>query len=641
MYQISPKAIFKKPILIALGIGAYAALLVFFIELMSRSDLQETLTWPVQTGWGILLVNWLIALSVCAVMIGLSGRLFLGLSAASLLLILTALANSIKLKWLSQPLFPWDLTLFSEVLDIWTVIWRELIRPQYIVVFLLSLLGLWLLLKFLPRKKINLIARIILTVLALLILSVPCFYRFWSAAGLLERLNISNKRWAQKSNYSTNGLLLAFALNVEGNFVSQPAGYSREAVLAITADLEKETYNSALRPENPSAGFHNPSSKSQRKTSPLPHIIMVLSESFWDPTLLPGLSFDPDPLPCFHALQQEHTSGFMLSPTFGGTTCNVEFEILTGLTMAFLPDGAMPYQQYIHRPLPSLAGVLKEAGYRTIAVQPFHQHFFNSEAVYKNLGFDRYFYLDHFVDPEYRGPFVADREVSKAVVNLVEESSSPAFIFALTMQNHGSYHGKRYEETEVKISGELSPPNLEALKTYTQGVKDADESLKMLVAHFQKTSRPVMILFFGDHLPYFGPNLAVYRDTGFVSRKINRMIELPLADYKKLMSPPLLLWTNFADDKAEIDTVSAFFLGHLVIERAGLNHWFFGNFLGRLSQELFGLGKNLQIDAQGELHRKDLDEYQGVINQYRLLQYDILFGKKYALAAESPAQDRP
>jgi len=331
----------------------------------------------------------------------------------------------------------------------------------------------------------------------------------------------------------------------------------------------------------------------------------------------------------------------MLSPTFGGTTCNVEFEILTGFTMAFLPDGAMPYQQYIHGPLPSLAGVLKEAGYRTIAVQPFHKNFFDSEAVYKRLGFDRYFYLDNFVNPEYRGPFVADREVSKAVINLVEEASSPAFIFALTMQNHGSYHGHRYEKIEVRISGELAPQNLEALETYTQGIKDADESLQMLVSHFKKASRPVMILFFGDHLPYFGPSLAVYRDTGFVSRSIARMIELPLADYKKLMSPPFLLWTNFADNKTEIDTVSAFFLGYLVLKRAGLDHPFFRTFLGRLSQELSGLGKNLQIDARGGLKRKNLAEYGEIINQYRLLQYDLMFGKKYALSPAPPAQGRP
>ena len=100
-----------------------------------------------------------------------------------------------------------------------------------------------------------------------------------------------------------------------------------------------------------------------------PDIIIVMSESFWDPTRLPGVKITPDPIANVRKLR----SGSMFSPEFGGMTANVEFEALTGFSNAFLPYGSIPYQQYVRGTMPSLATFLKSEGYRTRAIHPFAQ----------------------------------------------------------------------------------------------------------------------------------------------------------------------------------------------------------------------------------------------------------------------------
>ncbi len=44
-------------------------------------------------------------------------------------------------------------------------------------------------------------------------------------------------------------------------------------------------------------------------------------------------------------------------------------------------------------------------------------------------------------------------------------------------------------------------PTVQTLATYAQGVKEADDSLKMLMDWAKKRDRETIIVLFGDHLP--------------------------------------------------------------------------------------------------------------------------------------------
>ncbi len=188
-----------------------------------------------------------------------------------------------------------------------------------------------------------------------------------------------------------------------------------------------------------------------------PNVIFIMNEAFWDPTLLKNVKFSEDPLPTVHRLQKEMTSGFLLSPQFGGGTSNVEFEILSGQSMSFMPAGSVPYQQYISRPLPSLASYFKSQGYASTAIHSYERWFWNRENVYRYMGFDEFISKEGFDNPVNKGAFIADDEVSRRIIQEVEENEEPTFIYAVTMQNHGPYDDNRYGDNPIKTEA-CRPP---------------------------------------------------------------------------------------------------------------------------------------------------------------------------------------
>src|SRR5690606_1038841 len=140
-------------------------------------------------------------------------------------------------------------------------------------------------------------------------------------------------------------------------------------------------------------------------------------------TSMENLEFGTDPMPTV----REHQTGEILTPTFGGGTSNVEFEVLTGFSNMFLPPGSVPYQQYIKNELPAMPRYLAENGYQTTAIHPYPKWFWNREEVYKHLGFEKFIDIDGFSDPLYKGPFVSDEQVTNTIIEQTEQSKKPVF----------------------------------------------------------------------------------------------------------------------------------------------------------------------------------------------------------------------
>lgn len=163
--------------------------------------------------------------------------------------------------------------------------------------------------------------------------------------------------WRQIENYSENGFIAGFFTNVGNAFVHKPEDYDRNR----TERLAK----SEIAPK--------PISSSNVS----PDVILILSESFWDPTKLPGVTFSKDPIPNFRKLRAQNGGGDFISPVFGGKTALVEFEVLTGTPVSWLPSGSVPYQQYLRNPIPSVPFEFRSTGYSATAVHTYHKAFFN------------------------------------------------------------------------------------------------------------------------------------------------------------------------------------------------------------------------------------------------------------------------
>ncbi len=227
-----------------------------------------------------------------------------------------------------------------------------------------------------------------------------------------DRLQIVPMMWDQKENYAFNGFMFAFALNLPMANVAAPAGYSADAIQAVRTPTGIATV---------------PAEK--------PDIIIVMSESFWDPTRLPNVKITPDPIENVRKIR----SGHMFSPEFGGMTANVEFEALTGFSNAFLPYGSIPYQQYVRHKIPSLATFLNGEGYQTRAIHPFTRWFWNRGAVYDAFGFDRFMSEEDMPTLAKRGPLASDAALTEEIIREADNTKDPFFFFAVSLQSHGPY----------------------------------------------------------------------------------------------------------------------------------------------------------------------------------------------------------
>lgn len=582
-------------------------LLAFGMEAIERGSFGDAVEWAMNNG-ALFALNALLCAMVLLLACALVGSLLPAMSLAALVLFGAALISFIKGKMIGLPLFPWDILLRKEGLNIAPLVSSSsmLMRVSAVGAVVVGLLALGLLL---PKLRLPWAARVICGLLAVLSLHamierVPAAQRLYDRAGVYETV------WNQSDNYRANGFGVAFTLNVRNAIVPKPPNYGEEAIATVAQLIADKRSASGLTPREDR-----------------PNVIFIMNEAFWDPTLLPNVTFSEDPMPTFRRLQQEGTSGYLLSPQYGGGTSNVEFEVLTGQSMSLLPNGSVPYQQYIRQPVPSLASYFDDLGYKSIGIHSYDGWFWNRDSVYRWLGFESFKSKEKFDAPEYKGAFISDAEVSRSIIQASQESDRPLFVYAVTMQNHGAYDDNRYDFSPVQVEGELTPEAKHMLENYTHGIYDADRSLQQLIDYFEASGEPTVIVFFGDHLPMLGADYDVYKQAGFVGAGSWSLEEL-----KRMYSVPFAMWSNFDLEPEQVPVMSNSFLGAYVLHRLDLE--LPANFAYGLNllEEIPGMINGLVVDAEQNLYPFVPDWLAPLVESYRELQYDLLFGDRHLAA---------
>ncbi|MFE5320102.1 LTA synthase family protein [Paenibacillus sp. NPDC056579] len=337
-----------------------------------------------------------------------------------------------------------------------------------------------------------------------------------------------------------------------------------------------------------------------------PNIIIVLSESFWDPTLMKDLTFSRDPIPTFHELSKKYTSGWMLSPQFGGGTANVELEVLTGNSMRFLPENTIAYEEFVKRDIESLASILSSRNYTPTAITPFYDWYFDSRNVYRHFGFSRYISYEFFNPDEFVGPYIGDHAVAKRIIEESARTEGADFIFANTMENHYHYYANKFERNTIRIKDKkdtMAGAAIDILETYAQGANGADAMLQELVEHYSKVKEPTIVVFFGDHLPFFEEDYYVYREGHYLQGE-----EDP--DFlQKTHKVPLLIWNNYLQEGREDLYFNPSFLGPYVLNLAKIKGSDYTDFLSQLSKKIPIIPPKSYYEAMN-INEADLTEYQ-------------------------------
>lgn len=543
---------------------------------------------------------------------GLAGRPHRGVWIVAPVLLALAWLHAQKQAYRHEPLFPWDFLFLGQVLNLLPTLAED--RPWTAAALGASVLALFVGLPLIWFRRsyrgVRLRARSrawrLATALPVLVVGLWAFHprHWWFYRDLLD---LSPMTWHQPSHYRIMGFLLGFAYNANSALVVAPVGYGPHALPQPPHAVD------VLIPDR------------------LPDIVMVMNEAYWDPTRLPGVQFDADPMPTTRSLW----SGTIFSPRFGGGTADVEFEALTGLTYALLPTGSVPYQQYLRRAMPALPDFLRSCGYRTLALHPYHAWFWNRQSVYPMLGFDEFQSRSELMHLAVRGQFVSDEALAEEIARQVDASEAPVFIFAVTMENHGPYEPDRYPTPTVRVRADLPPDLLEGLRTFTEGVVGGDRALRRLVEWASVRERHTIVVYFGDHLPYLGADLATYSHTGYIA-PLARGGLLPLPDLMAMRQTPLVVWSNRGGSSRDLGTLSPMFLPLVVLQQAGLSHPYFTGFLGELRARYRVIDQRVLLGDDHTPFEGWSTSHSPLLRQLALLQYDMLFGARHARDAFFP-----
>lgn len=378
------------------------------------------------------------------------------------------------------------------------------------------------------------------------------------------------------------------------------------------------------------------------------HVIMVMDEAFSDITDSEVFAFteETDPLPNLHALREDpHAiSGHVVVPGFAGGTANTEFDVLTGMQTNALSATTTSAFRVVNRNLDSLFRVFDADGYRTSFFHPGDDWFYNRENVYRWLGAESTVFADQMEDIQYKGRWVTDDYMAGLIETEFETAVSEGttlFHYTTTIQNHMSYtadkYGSDYVYPDVPLNTEVSEEVETLLKVYIEGARDADAMLGRLVDYFSQTNEPVVLVFFGDHLPYLGDNQLGYSELGLEIALAEEERENPLASYET----PYVIWANdaaadtldWADAVSALDlpengTISSSFLGATVLELTGRKEespWF--SFLCDLRRELPVVQKKTYMLPDGSYTKLISSAQLEEINKWREWSYYKLIYK--------------
>ncbi|MDR2360864.1 MAG: LTA synthase family protein [Oscillospiraceae bacterium] len=372
---------------------------------------------------------------------------------------------------------------------------------------------------------------------------------------------------------------------------------------------------------------------SSEEPAETPDVIIILSESFWDFSTTPSVKLSEEITPNFNALKSEGHSGVMMSRTFAGGTCGVEYEVLTGNIIRYIGIQDISYDTMVTVPTETLATLFKRRGYDTIAMHSYDGAFYGRDKAFPLMGFDSFITREDMRDAPISGRFISDSYITDRIIAELDApresadylSAAPKFIFAITMENHQPYDANRYDATEVALLDTEMPDKLRsAVQTYAQGIKNADAALKQLTDYLRERERPTVVLFFGDHQPFLAPEYGLYRYTGQMTSRS----ALTAEQAESILSVPFLIWSNYKSGAEDSGIVSCAGLGNELLNYIGGAKplWYVYQDYVREYEFIYDSREILFIDAQGNISDKRVLQLNESARVYNRLQSEWLSG---------------
>ena len=533
---------------------------------------------------------------------GLTGRVSRALGIQTVFCIIYGLANYFVLEFRGAPIQPWDILSIGTAASVADNYEYKLDKDA--LTALIGLLALLVMEFFLragfPRsgkKRRIWIARTALC----LVTGLLCFgytKMLHNEDFVQKKLRLYDKLFTPTTIQFKNGTVTAFLMELQYMSVEKPAGYSEDSAKEALA-----SYETADVPER------------------TPNIIVIMNEAFSDPAVLGQFSTNEDYMPFVHSLldgAEDTVSGLLNVSVKGGNTANTEFEYLTGSSMAFLPYGSIPYQQYIKDETPSMASWLSDFGYRTVAMHPYRAAGWDRNKVYPLMGFDEMYFEEFYEDSALVRKYVSDEADYEKLIRIYEqkEPGEPLFLFNVTMQNHSSYNDwADYDNFTPDITADGIDSDV--LSAYLSLMKLSDQAIEELVQYFSEEEEDTVIVFFGDHQPTDSVINPILKLNGTTSSALSP--EEEASRYQV----PFFIWANYDIEEESGLNISANYLASRTLDAAGLPKPGYFSFLTELEKQVPVISANHVSLSDGTFSAAD--EQDGLLNEYRTFQYYQLF----------------
>ena len=417
----------------------------------------------------------------------------------------------------------------------------------------------------------------------------------------LTKHDVRPYSWGEWQSIRDHGSLWDVVAGIPFLWIEEPENYSQEEVKKVLqADVVIES--SELQSNNDFNGQ-------------VPNIIMIMNESFVDLEKFgSGFTAEEEILPFFNALQEDVIKGEVVVPTYGGGTCNTEFEAITGCATAFLPNGTFPFMSYVKKDMENLGNVLES--YEAIFAHPFKSTGWNRQNVYTLFGFENAYYQEDYDGVEELRGYVSDLGNYKKIIEYYEETyenGKNVFLFNVTMQNHGGYETENFDGTAIVGKEGVYP----MAEEYLSSIKKSDEALQWLLEYFKGCEEPVIICMFGDHYPSVEEELYTELLDNFTgSEKEKDMLR-----YRT----PFLIWSNYDIEEKEGLILSTNYLPVLLLETAELPLTLYQNYLLGLYNEWPVVSKYGLMDSNGIWYDWGSVEDNQKLKEYERIQYYSFF----------------
>lgn len=527
----------------------------------------------------------------------IAGRTSISMAICVSAIAIIGVGNYFVVMFRSNPIVPWDIYSFETAMGVadnyvFSVDWA---LAEHIAMFILMLIvGV--------RTNIRLNKKILRPIFTVAMCIPAYFYISYLWQDNLERnTGLNDTLFNAKYMHSKDGFFVSFILDIHFLQIEEPKNYSDEYALSLLNEQEVEKVET---PEE------------------LPDIIAIMDETFSDPAVLGEFETNKDYMPFVHSILRGEVantiSGYADVSVLGGNTANSEFEFLTGNSMAFFPNGSVPYLQYIRDGISTIVPQLEEYGYTTYGTHPYRAKGWNREFIYDLMGFDYRYFQGSFPFEDKLRNYVSDEADFKSILEWRNNTEGPFFMFNVTMQNHSNYGGN-FDNFDPQIVAKFKNTySNKYLNKYLSLMYETDQDVASLLSELSQSDRKTIVVFWGDHQPNDYVVRPIYKEYGLDFD--NQTYE----QQQQRQKTPFFIWANYDIQEQTNVEISLNYLNILLFETAGLQLDEYQTFRKNLWQGQIPMMNAVGYrNDDGDLVEYDdaPEEIQNLLNEYQNIQY--------------------